>query len=65
MAYAKLTFIRNKAVKAFVKQNGKRTSNAYLFALDALVRRTLEKGVKIHNGGCKTLGKDVANYTIS
>lgn len=65
MAYAKLTFIRNKAVKAFIKKNGKRTSNDYLWALDGHVRRLIEKGLKLHNGGCKTMGSDVANYTIS
>lgn len=48
-------FIKASAVRARVKEKGKRTSQEFLLALDDRVRSLIDSACWVHNGGRKTL----------
>ena len=60
----KLQLIKSAAVKRLAKSNGRRVSAAYLLCLDEKVRRLVEAGCRVHNGGRVTLDETIAIHTL-
>jgi hypothetical protein len=59
------TYIRPSIVRRLVKANGKRLSQAFLYALDSYIERKVIAACNEHNGGRKTLDASVAAYVIT
>ena len=57
------SFIKTKAVRQLVKENGKRCGKDFLQALDICVRIKVEKCCKMFNGHRVTLDESLINLT--
>jgi len=57
-----IKFLNQSAVRSLVKENGKRSSQEFLLALDDLVRRRVNAACNIHNGGRVTLDATVLGH---
>jgi len=57
-----MKYVVQSAVRALIKENGKRCSEEFLLALDDLVRRKVVAACKQHNGGIKTLDATVLGH---
>jgi hypothetical protein len=55
-------YIKQSAVKKFVKSHDKRTSKEFLEALDRYIENKLLMAIREHNGGKKTLDTALAGY---
>lgn len=60
--YAPMIYIKPSTVRKFVKSHGKRTSKAFLEALDRYIEKKLLTAVTQHNGSKKTLDEAVAAF---
>lgn len=56
-------FIKAKAVRNLVKENGKRCGKSFLQTLDLYIYNKVMRCVKEHNGGVKTLDESLVNLT--
>jgi len=55
-------FLNVKAIKTYVKAGGKRTGKSFINRLDDHVLVLLQRAIKEHNGGKKTLDTEIAAY---
>jgi len=55
-------FLNVKAIKTYVKEGGKRTGKSFINRLDDHVLVLLQRAIKEHNGGKKTLDTEIAAY---
>lgn len=58
----KIQFLNQAAVRKLVKENGKRSSQEFLLALDDLVRSRTNAACRVHNGGRVTLDASVLGH---
>lgn len=58
----KIQYLNQAAVRKLIKENGKRSSQEYLLALDDLVRSRTNAACRVHNGGKKTLDASVLGH---
>jgi hypothetical protein len=56
------TFIKASEVKKAIKEGGKRGSKEFLAAFDHAVEQLLQKCIREHNGGKKTLDAALVRY---
>ena len=54
--------IKPSVIKRMVKASGKRTSKEFLDALNTHVLGKVEMAITTHNGGKKTIDREVAVY---
>jgi hypothetical protein len=57
------SYIRGKAVRLLIKENGKRCGHTFLAALDKYVYEKILRCIKERNGGQKTLDESLVNLT--
>lgn len=57
-----MKYVIESHARALANQLGKRAGKDFLFALDVHIERMIKKACETHNGGKKTLDKDVATY---
>lgn len=55
-------FIKVKAVKDLVKAGGKRCAKSFIIRLDDHVQVLIQRAIKEHNGGKKTLDLMMAEW---
>lgn len=58
----KTQFLKVSHIKKYVHERDRRTSPSFLLALDAYVQTILDRAVKAHNGGKKTIDAEVAGF---
>ncbi len=52
-------YIKPGSVRKLVKECGKRVGRSFIAELDARVAEKIEAACRVHNGGRKTLDRDV------
>lgn len=57
-----MKYIVVSAIKKLISDSGKRSSPAFMSALDEHVESLITKAINCHNGGKKTLDLEVATY---
>ena len=60
MKFSQELLIKPSAIKRIVKEKGKRTGSDFLESLNNMVHSKIASAVQIHNGGKKTLDREVA-----
>jgi hypothetical protein len=55
-------YVKASAIKRLARISGKRTSKAFIDAVDRHVYNCVMRGVATHNGGRKTLSNHVAMH---
>jgi hypothetical protein len=55
-------FIKNSAIKKYLKERGRRVGKDFIHALDVFIQDKLDQAVKVHNGGKVTVDASIAGY---
>ena len=55
-------YVKPSAIRRLAKIHGKRTSKAFVEAVNRHVYNCVMRGVSVHNGGRKTLDNRIAFY---
>jgi hypothetical protein len=58
-------FIRPTIVRRYVNSRGKKVSRQFLNQLDVVMQRVIDRALKAHNGGRKTLDGELVEFCLT